>query len=204
MIELPKPEDLKKKPLFETINKRYSCRRFKQKGLNLREVSLLLWAAGGKRIDSLTGATRTIPSAGATNPLEFYLVVGKDGLERVEEGIYHYKISDHALELTLKGDKRKELTRSCLGQDFIEEAPISIVITSIYSRTTWHYGERGIRYVHMEAGNSTQNIHLMAENLDLGTVVIGAFYDDSVKKVLNLKKDYQPLAVMPIGYPKPR
>jgi len=203
MIELPKPEDLKKKPLFETINRRYSCRRFKQKGLSLREVSLLLWAAGGKRTDSTTGATRTIPSAGKTYPLEFYLVVGKDSLEGLEGGIYHYKILDHALELILKGDKRKELAEACLGQDFIGEAPISVVITAIYSRTTWHYGEvRGVRYVHMEAGNSTQNIHLMAENLDLGTAVIGAFYDDSVKKVLNLENDLQPLVVMPIGYPK--
>jgi len=202
VIKLPKPEDFKKKPLFETINQRYSCRRFKQKGLDLKETSLLLWAAGGKRTDSVTGATRTIPSAGAINPLEFYLVVGKDSIEGLEEGIYHYKIEDHTLELTLKGDKRKELAGACLEQDFIGEAPISVVITAIYSRTVFHYGERGKRYVHMEVGNSTQNIHLMAENLDLGTVVVGAFYDDSVKKVLNLKKDCQPLAVMPIGYPK--
>jgi SagB-type dehydrogenase family enzyme len=201
-IRLPKPEDLKKKTLLETINQRYSCRRFKQKALNLKEISLLLWAAGGLKIDSLTGATRTIPSAGATNPLEFYLVVGKDSVEEIEEGVYHYIISDHALELTLKGDKRKELMSACLGQDFIAQAPISIVITAIYSRTTWHYGERGVRYVHMEVGNSTQNIHLMAEDLDLGTVIVGAFYDDSVKKVLDLGKDCQPLAVMPVGYPK--
>ena len=202
MIELPKPEDLKRKTLVETINRRYSCRRFKPTPLNLREVSLLLWAAGGLRVDSVSGATRTIPSAGATNPLEFYLVVGKDSVEGLEEGIYHYIIADHALKLKLSGDKRKELTRACLGQGFIKDAPISIVITAIYPRTTRRYGERGIRYVHMEAGNSTQNIHLMAEGLDLGTVVIGAFYDDSVRRVLRLEREDFPLAVMPVGYPK--
>lgn len=202
VIELPKPKDLKRKTLVETINRRYSCRRFREKSLNLEEISLLLWAAGGLKTDTTTGATRTIPSAGATNPLEFYIVVGKDATEGVEEGVYHYVISDHTLELKFKGDKRKELASACLGQSFIAEAPIVVVITAVYLRTTRYYGERGVRYVHMEVGHSCQNIHLMVENLGLGTVVIGAFYDDSVKKVLNLEKSLEPIAVMPVGLPK--
>ena len=73
-----------------------------------------------------------------------------------------------------------------------------IVVTGIYQRTMSKYGERGIRYVHIEVGHACQNIYLQAESLDLGTVEIGAFEDGKVKKVLNLKEE-EPLAIMPIG-----
>ena len=61
------------------------------------------------------------------------------------------------------------------------------------------YGDRGIRYVHMEVGFAAQNIYLQAESLNLGTVFIGAFYDDLVKKALQLGDEEQPLSLMPVG-----
>jgi SagB-type dehydrogenase family enzyme len=61
------------------------------------------------------------------------------------------------------------------------------------------YGQRGIRYVHIEVGNASQNIYLQAVSLKLGTVVIGAFDDGKVKKVLNMENAEQPLAIMPVG-----
>lgn len=61
------------------------------------------------------------------------------------------------------------------------------------------YGDRGIRYVHMEAGHAAQNIYLQATALDLGTVTVGAFYDEQVKEVLNLPDDEQPLYILPVG-----
>ena len=51
----------------------------------------------------------------------------------------------------------------------------------------------------MEAGHAAQNIHLQAVSLNLGTVVIGAFRDDQVKKVLGLQPDESPLLLMPVG-----
>jgi len=56
---------------------------------------------------------------------------------------------------------------------------------------------RGKRYVYMEAGHSAQNIYLEAETLNLATVVVGAFDDEKVKKVLKVKS--VPLYIMPIG-----
>jgi len=52
------------------------------------------------------------------------------------------------------------LTDAALGQTWIREAPIVIVIAAVYERTTSRYGERGIRYVHMEAGHIGQNLYL--------------------------------------------
>lgn len=72
-----------------------------------------------------------------------------------------------------------------------------MVICAEYQRTTRKYGEPGKRYVHIEVGHVGQNIYLQAESLGLATVAIGAFVDEAVKKVLNIKEE--PLYIMPVG-----
>lgn len=185
------------------LEKRYSCRNFQDRALSLDDVASILWATGGKKYDSVTGATRTIPSAGATYPLELYVVVGKNCIDKLKEGVYHYLLEEHSLEFTQEGDKRAELAKACLSQDFIREAPLSLIIVANFKRTTSRYGERGERYVYMEAGHAGQNIYLAVANLGLSTVEVGAFIDEQVKQVLSLDRDYTPLSVMPIGYAKP-
>lgn len=197
-----KPADFKEVNLKSLLERRYSCRTFGDKILNLDDIAGLLWATCGKKQDAVTQATRTIPSAGATNPLELYLVVGKNSVDRLKEGIYHYIIEEHSLELVSGGDIRRELTKACLGQDFIEEAPISLVIAAKFARTTNRYGTRGNRYVYMEVGHACQNTYLAVTNLGLSTVEVGAFIDEDVNEVLGLDKDCVALIVMPIGYPK--
>ena len=68
-------------------------------------------------------------------------------------------------------------------------------------RSTGKYGKREHRYVQMEAGHAAQNVSLQALSLDLGTVVIGAFDDDAVTRVIPLPPEEEPLAIMPVGRP---
>jgi len=181
--------------LNQAIYCRCSLRRFSNKALNLDQISHLLWAGGGK-----AKFRRTIPSAGATYPLEIYLIVGENSVKDLESGGYLYLWEKHALELKMEGDFRERLARACLGQDFIARAPVSILITAEYERTTSYYGKRGIRYVYMEVGHCSQNIYLEAVSLGLGTVVVGAFHDNEIKKIFELREE--PLALMPVGYPE--
>jgi len=197
-IQLPAPEVEGKVSFEEAVKKRRSKRRFQDKPLSIKQISQILWAAQG--ITEEGGFKRSAPSAGALYPLEIYLVVKK--VEGLESGVYHYNPAHHAIELTLKGDLQNSLARACLGQMFIGEAPLCIVITAEYERTTIKYGERGIRYVHMEAGHVGQNICLQTVVSGLGTVPVGAFQDNEVSKVLNLPTECKPLYVFPIGYPE--
>ena len=201
IIRLDRPKI--KKGLIEDIQNRESYRQFKDKGLNRNQISMILWAAGGRKVDAITQASRTAPSAGARYPLELFLLIGKDATEGIQAGLYHYLVKEHSLQPLFSGDKRKELASACLGQGYISEAPVSLILAVDYSRTTSRYGEdRGVRYVHMDVGHSCQNAYLMVTDLGLGTVEIGAFHDEEVKKVLGLDRNIQPLAVMPIGYIK--
>ena len=122
-----------------------------------------------------------------------FVVVGE--VNELSPGIYKYSPEEHSLLKTSNGDSRKSLQKAALDQSCIGDAAIIFVFTAIYQRTTWKYGERGVRYV----GHAGQNLFLQAEALHLGTVVVGAFDDDEVREVLNLDSDIQPLSLMPVG-----
>ena len=196
-IKLPGPRYDSDVSVEEALLKRRSIREYTGEPLTLQEVSQLLWAAQG--ITDPRGL-RTSPSAGALYPLEVYVVVGD--VENLAKGVYKYKPHEHEIIKVLDGDKREELAKAALGQAWVKEAAINIVITAVYARTTVKYGDRGIRYVHMEAGHAAQNLYLQATAMNLGTVTVGAFHDEQVKEVLNLPKDEQPLYILPVGKKK--
>jgi len=198
VISLPPPMLKGVVSLEETIKSRRSRRSFRDRPLTLDQVSQLLWAAQAITEDG--GFKRAAPSAGATYPLDVYLLVGDKRVNGIQAGVYHYLIRDHSLKLLIGGDFRQALAKACLSQMFIASAPITIALSAEYARTTRRYGERGIGYVHMEVGHVGQNIYLQAEALGLGTVAIGAFSDHEVSRVLRLPAKHEPLYIMPVGY----
>ena len=191
-IKLPQPKYESEMSIEQGLKSRRSIRSYKDEPLSLIELSQLLWSAQGITAD---WGGKTAPSAGATYPLEVYVVTGN--VENLDNGFYHYDPKKHSITLKRQGDLRNELANSALGQSAIKNAPISILLAAIYERTTGRYGERGIRYVHIEIGHVGQNIYLQAETLGLGTVAIGAFHDDKVKNAFNIAEE--PLYIMPVG-----
>ncbi len=192
-IILPAPTLEGNVSVEEAIKRRRSVRSFKKESLTIEQISQLLWSAQG-----ITGTLhgfsfRAAPSAGALYPLEVYTVV--------KAGIYHYIPAEHKLVLIKEGDFRRKLANAGLSQSAISTAPLDIVITAVYERTTVKYGERSIRYVHIEVGHVAENILLQATSLGLGSVTIGAFYDEKVKNVLGCSEEEVPLYIIPVGKP---
>jgi len=197
IINLPEPRTKGKMSLEETIEHRKSIRNYTAAPLTLAEAGQLLWAAGGQSCDGITGASRTYPSAGACYPLEIYLVAGN--VKGLAPGLYRYQWQNNQLQLELAGDLRGALAKAAWGQSMIKQAPLSIVFTGIFTRTTSRYGERGERYIYMDMGHAGQNIYLQAQALGLGTVAVGAFQDEQVKNALKLPQKEEPLYIMPVG-----
>jgi SagB-type dehydrogenase family enzyme len=151
---------------------------------------------------------RAAPSAGATYPLEVFVFVGdqciivsevEEASEELQAGVYHYEPNSHSLSLYTSGDSRPDLARAALDEEFIAKAPVDIVICALYHRTSYRYGKRGERYVHIEVGHVGENIHLQAVALGLSTVEVGAFNDEAVAKVLGVEEQIRPLYIMPVG-----
>ena len=196
-LKLPEPRLKSEVSLEETLFKRRSVREYAKLPLTLEDVSQLLWATQGLTTE---WGGRTAPSAGALYPLEVYLVVGN--VENLAPGVYKYKPERHELVKVGDDDVREELAKAALGQTWVKEGAIDIVIAAVYERTTRKYGDRGVRYVQMEAGHAAQNIYLQAAALNLGMVTVGAFYDDRVKEILGMPRNEVPLYVIPVGRKK--
>jgi SagB-type dehydrogenase family enzyme len=197
-IKLPSPNPQGKISVEAAISKRRSVRRFRAQPLSLEQLSQLLWSAQGI---TGTGGRRAVPSAGATYPLEIFVVIGAHGIEILAAGIYHYQADTHSLSLHLSGDLRQKLADAALGQSFVANCPIDIVVCALHPRTSYRYGRRGERYVHMEVGHVGQNVSLQAVALGLATVMVGAFEDEEVRKALKIEEQIKPLYIIPVGEP---
>jgi len=189
IIELPQPNMDGSISLEKVIAGRRSRRNFLRETLTLEQIGQLVWAAQGQDTGS---RYRTTPSAGATYPLEVFVVTSDD--------LFHYLPQKHILEVLVEKDLRSGLAGAAWGQEFIEAAPLTIVFTAQFSRTTGRYGQRGIRYVYMEAGHAAQNVGLQAEAMGLGSVAVGAFDDTSVSRLLSLPDYLEPVYMVVVGH----
>jgi SagB-type dehydrogenase family enzyme len=197
LITLPEPDIEGPTSLEQTIASRRSRRDFLPRQLDLEQISQLAWAAQGQ---SNKSGYRTVPSAGATYPLELFVVAGDPLRRTAANGLFHYLQARHALEKLADSDLRSALASAAWGQGFIEVAPLTLIFVAEFERTTGRYGQRGIRYVYMEAGHAAQNVQLQAEALGLGSVAVGAFDDAAVSKVLQLPDGLEPIYMVTVGY----
>ncbi len=201
--QLPEPSLKGSISVEEAMYARRSHRNYLKTALSPRQLSQMLWAAYGiTRPDTsrpaFRGGFRTAPSAGATYPLEIYVVIGK--VNDIKTGVYKYNADGHQLTMVIDDDVRQDLAEAALNQEMIADAPVSLVYSAIFDRTTERYGERGrLRYVPMDLGHSAQNVYLQAETLGLGTCAIGAFHDGKVSQVMHLPLEEEVLYIMPIG-----
>jgi SagB-type dehydrogenase family enzyme len=183
--------------LAQLLEQRRSVRDYAVSPLTLAQVGQLLWAAQG--ITS-RGGLRTAPSAGALYPLAVYVVAGR--IEGVPAGVYRYDPHAHRLVLVRNGDQRHALASAAVRQTWLAGAPAIMVLAADYARTSVKYGGRAGRYVHIEAGAAAENLFLQAEDLGLGTVVVGSFDDQEIAGILQLPGNIAPLLLMPVGAPR--
>ncbi len=176
--------------LEAAISARRSVRRFSPDALTLEQIGQLLWSAQG-----LTDPRgwRAAPSAGATYPLELYVLLA--------DGVYRYHPREHRIEQVAEGDRRSAVWQAGLRQDALRTAPAVFVFAATPERTERRYGSRATRYIHMEVGHAAQNLSLQAVALGLGSVMIGAMEDDRVHAAAGLPAGQEVLYLVPVGYP---
>jgi nitroreductase len=97
---------------------------------------------------------------------------------------------------------KSKLAQAALNQAFVEDAPVVIVVCADEERSSMGYGHRGrTLYCIQDTAAATQNIHLTAYSLGLGTCWVGAFNEDEARKAVNAPEGVRPVAIVPVGYP---
>ncbi|MBD3398452.1 SagB/ThcOx family dehydrogenase [Candidatus Micrarchaeota archaeon] len=192
-INLPEP-DYSGINVEEAIKGRRSVREYTRENITVEELSMLLWA--GQGITSEWGG-RAAPSAGALYPIELYVMPNK--VAGGSCGIYRYIPDGHKLVLVREGDFREEVAAAALGQEWIKDAAVVIIMTSVRERTAGKYGDAADRYIAMEAGHISENILLEAVSLGLGAVPVGAIDGEAMDELLGAEEGETAIYINAIG-----
>jgi thiazole/oxazole-forming peptide maturase SagD family component len=202
--------------LQEMIERRCSIRVFSRKDVNQHIIARLLWAGYGivqspllvdnnspqqvKIWQKHSFARHTVPSAGALYPLKLSLGLFRP-VGSYDAGIYDvYFRNPGCVELVLINKNVLELLQSFADQTVCNNAQAVIIISGSFEVSGEKYGNRSLLYVPLEAGHVAQNIHLAAVENGIGTVEIGGFLEEPLRKTLKLKTSYWPLTTVLFGY----
>lgn len=187
IINLPEPDffDEQQVNFLEMIELRTTIRHYSDKSMSLKDLSYLLWCTQGVKMVVEKGSLRNVPSAGARHAFETYLLV--NNVEGLEKGIYRFLAIEHKL-LAIKVDESllDEAIPAFLNQKTIANAAVTFIWVAVAERMVWRFGERGYRYLLLDAGHICQNLYLAGQNVNCGTCAIAAFDDDAVNRFLNL------------------
>ena len=192
-LDDPKAFAIPERNLTELLRRRKSYREYADEALTREELSYLLWATQGvkKRIIQETAegfvdvTLRTVPSAGARHPFETFLLL--NNVQGFEPGLYRYVATKHKLQaFEVTANIQDEIVQACLGQEFLKTAAATFIWVADSYRTTWRYGERGFRYLFLDAGHVCQNLYLAASAIDAGACAVGAFNDEELNSLLGL------------------
>ncbi|MGE5580726.1 MAG: SagB/ThcOx family dehydrogenase [Bacillota bacterium] len=203
-ISLKIPEERSSPGTEETIRSRRTVRQFADRPLELTDLGRLLYFTSGitanMPLDHGVLPLRACPSAGALYPIEIY--VAAFSVSGLEEGIYHYEVEGNALELLRRGQYRQEIYEITHRQEMVLQSAAALLMSALFPRTKVKYGERGYRYVLLDAGHLAQNLYLESTALGLGCATVGGFLDDRANKLIGadgLEESVLYLAV--VGHP---
>ena len=186
-IYLLKRDDCKIDSTFdELIYKRKTSRDFKSRKykISLKELSTLLYYSIARMSDDTTH--RVHPSGGSRYSLEYYIYINNS--TDVARGIYHFNILENSLELIndLLCEEDVEKAKNIFGYEFAYFASSAIFMTSVFDRNMRKYGERGYRYILLEAGHVGENFYLAATSLNLSVCALTGTRDKIVEELLEV------------------
>lgn len=187
IIDLPDVESIyiNDMNLRDAIEKRRSLRRYSGDSLTIEELTYLLWCTQGVKESTPQRTVRNVPSAGARHCLETYLLI--NNVEGLKKGLYRYLALENKLVLiSLEENIAEKITNACLGQTMVKTGAVTFIWVAVSERMIWRYGERGYRYMYLDAGHVCQNLYLAAENINSGACAIAAYEDDELNKILSI------------------
>jgi len=191
---LPKPVRIATR-VDESIRWRRSRRKFVKRAVDLGKVASILYYA-----DGVTGEAKATkvelcsddrirllahPSAGAIYSIKVYLIA--QNVQGLENMIYLYDHYRHVLKRIGSYDS-KELIESLtvVPTITVSDASFVLVLVSDVWKVLRKYGNRGLRYIFIEAGQIAENVHLVSRSLGLGSLDFGNYYDKLLEDLLGL------------------
>lgn len=210
-VGLPKGFRLRRE-LGDVLGQRRSRRTYTGDPMALDYLATLVRSAGaitGQATVNLMGGGQTVlhfrtaPSGGGLYPIEIYIA----GLRvtDLERGLYRYDpLKDTLVQSGDRQDVDQLLSAFAVPEELITLSQANAVFLLVGHpwRSMRKYGNRGARFLFLEAGAIAQNIHLASEALGFGSVDCSSVYDDEAHEAMRLDGLYQTLLhTVIVGYP---
>jgi SagB-type dehydrogenase family enzyme len=207
IIKLPPYQNVNA-PLGVTIRARRSLRQFTGKTMPLQVLSTILFYGNGVTGDipmvseeddtqwpkySLgapeVARTRAAASGGGLNPISLYLVL--QNVEKLQDGVYRYLPFDHSLKKVTAFNEQKRKEHLALGVSWgtnVEPAKVNVAIYYVYSlyENSRKYGDLGLGFAFIEAGEIAANIHLVCTATKVASSDMGGWEKVQTERFLGI------------------
>lgn len=128
---------------------------------------------------------RASPSAGGLYPAECYVII-RDWPD-IAPGLYGYDPTKHRLIPLWAGPEVADAAaEACFGNAAVAAAPALLVVTGVFQRSSWRYGERAYRRILLDTGHLLANATLAAHALGLRATLTAAFCDERLNTLLRV------------------
>lgn len=170
---------------YRIILGRFSGRSFLERNrtLTLQELSSIAKISFGE----IKPGKRYHPSGGGRYPLEYYFMISR--VEGVEKGLYHYNILNHSIERILKPEFYENDVSKFYIYPWAESCAVGIFITGVFDRMMRKYGERGYRYILLEAGHVGQLVYETCTILGVWVTSLGGVNEVVLDEKLGLNEN---------------
>jgi SagB-type dehydrogenase family enzyme len=175
--------------LFSLLQKRKSVRKFSERNISFRDLSILLRGTAMQvNVDGFN--RRTVASAGGLYPVDIYVIALR--IENFGNKIFHYNPTSESLEeIATERNVREEydrifMTTTKTDMDYGKAAGVVIFVGTL-RRVAFKYHDRGVRYALIEAGELTQNFYLACAALDtVGCCACGGILEEPLLHLIGL------------------
>lgn len=160
------------------IQRRRSTREWSGEAIAFDQLAAIVRAAASRG---------SVPSGGALYPVGLY--VAAERVNELPRGLYRFD----PLREVLRQTHAEEHATALLGALAFpgltidaSTAAAAILLVAQPWRSMRKYGDRGMRYVFLEAGAAAEHVNLAAVAVGLSSVDCGSFYDDEVHEILGI------------------
>ena len=168
--------------------KRSSKREYIDVKVKFKDFSNLLSLFEDKNI--LGKTTRLYPSIGNKNLIKIYVYVKENGVENLEEGIYHYVPEKHELRLVNKElDKNIEYSHTPFNRPHYKKCKFNIFLVEDTEETYKVYGEGHLKYTITESGRMGQLLTEKQADFNIGIVPIGGLNFEKIRYMFKLNEN---------------
>ena len=195
-LALPPSEPLPLR-LDQALQRRRSRRLFTGDPIDLRQFAAVVRAAAGvtghgdadlpESGEHVTVEFRSVPSPGGLYPVDLYMAV--QHVTGLRSGLYRYVPRRDRL-YQIQDEKAFDAVRGAFSFPdqliSISAANVVFLLVLRIQKLMRKYGDRGVRYAFIEAGEITQSIHLAVTALGFGSVECAGFYDAEMLDLLGL------------------